>query len=757
MYKRNTGRDDSANPSIGSGQSLRKRAEEIAARSPENIEALSPEETRRVLHELRTTQAKLDAARARYFDFYDQAPVSYVTLSEQGLILEANLAAATLLGVTRDVLVKQPIIRFIHEEYQYIYYLHRKQLFETGEPRACELWMVKKDKTAFWVCMVTTTAQDAAGAPVYRIVMSDITERKRAEEKLSYQANLLENVSDAIIATDLQYNIQFWNKAAEKQYGWTASEVIGHPLEMFIINDYQGSSLEVILQKISQDGYWKGEVTQNRRDGVRIPVLSTVSIVTNDANQTSGFIAVNRDITERKRAEEALREKDEFNFALFQHNPIETIVTDLEGRVVKCNIAKKKSGNRIPNIGDVMYRDYAGKHEKDMYKEMIECIREGKLKEFPELKYGDRFLSIKIAPFSKGAIITFQDITERKRAEEQIKISLIKYQVLFDSFPLGITISDKAGNIKESNKEAERLLGLTTDEHNKRQINGKEWSIIRTDGTPMPADEYASVMALKEKHIVENVEMGIVKGTGDITWINVTAAPIPLEDYGVAIAYGDITERKRAEEALRESEGKYHKLTDNAAEAIIVAQDGLLKFVNSKTLELTGYTERELTTRPFPDFIHPDDRDMVVGNYLRRIKGEAEQSRYEFRIIPCDGVVKWVEIGAVLIEWEGKPATLNFLTDITRRKQAEEALRKTEEKFRTVIENIFKFVPESLVVLTDKLNLFRRNKAFEDLVRHYAVKLNYSEEELTDMLIEQIKKKLVTGKKSEIRIPRKHT
>ena len=93
--------------------------------------------------------------------------------------------------------------------------------------------------------------------------------------------------------------------------------------------------------------------------------------------------------------------------------------------------------------------------------------------------------------------------------------------------------------------------------------------------------------------------------------------------------------------------------------------------------------------------------------------------------------------------------------DITERKQAEEMLRKTEAKFRTVIENIFKFVPEGLVVLTDKLNLFRCNQAFEDLIRQYAVTLNYSEAELTNLLMEQIKTKLVTGEKSEIRIRRK--
>ena len=136
---------------------LRKQAEEVAcgeaALSPEHLAALSPEETRQTLHELRVhqielemqneelrrAQVELDTARARYFDLYDLAPVGYCTLSEQGLILEANLTAAGLLGVSRGGLVKQPITRFIFKKDQDLYYLHRKQLFETGTPQALSL------------------------------------------------------------------------------------------------------------------------------------------------------------------------------------------------------------------------------------------------------------------------------------------------------------------------------------------------------------------------------------------------------------------------------------------------------------------------------------------------------------------------------------------------------------------------------------------------------------------------------------------
>jgi PAS domain S-box-containing protein len=139
-------------------------------------------------------EAELEAARAHYFDLYDLAPVGYCILSRDGLILEANLTAVTLLGAARSTLVKHPITQFILKEDQDVYYMHRKQLFDSNAPHVCELRMVKADGTAFWVRLSATPprqAGDKVGAPVNRLVMTDISDRKRVEME---NAKLLEKL-----------------------------------------------------------------------------------------------------------------------------------------------------------------------------------------------------------------------------------------------------------------------------------------------------------------------------------------------------------------------------------------------------------------------------------------------------------------------------------------------------------------------------------------------------------------------------------
>jgi PAS domain S-box-containing protein len=135
-----------------------------------------------------------------------------------------------------------------------------------------------------------------------------------------------------------------------------------------------------------------------------------------------------------------------------------------------------------------------------------------------------------------------------------------------------------------------------------------------------------------------------------------------------------ISESKRTEEAPRASEEKYRLLFETANEAIVVVQDAKIKFFNPKFIRISGYTKSELICRSIMDFIHPDDRDMVVANHFNRISGGNVPTLYVFRVVDKNGSIKWVEISAVLINWEGKPATLNFLSDITERKLAEEKM-----------------------------------------------------------------------------------
>jgi len=134
--------------------------------------------------------------------------------------------------------------------------------------------------------------------------------------------------------------------------------------------------------------------------------------------------------------------------------------------------------------------------------------------------------------------------------------------------------------------------------------------------------------------------------------------------------------RQQAEKALQESEEKYRLLVDNAQEAIIVAQDGILKFFNPKALEFAGYSRQETASMPFAEMIHPDDREMALQYYLKCLRGEESPPLYQVRLIDKFGNIKWLESNVVLVTWEGRPATLNFLSNITERRWAEEALRQ---------------------------------------------------------------------------------
>jgi PAS domain S-box-containing protein len=288
--------------------------------------------------------------------------------------------------------------------------------------------------------------------------------------------------------------------------------------------------------------------------------------------------------------------------------------------------------------------------------------------------------------------VIFMDMTDHKQMEDELRINLTKYSVLFDTLPLGVTVSDRNGNIIESNREASRLLGLSDEEQKSRQIGGKEWLVIRPDRTLMPPEEFASVRALKDQQRVEDSQMGIVKNNDQISWISVTASPLPLENFGVVIAYNDITQRIHAEEALHKAHDEleiivqqrtqelsrmsayYRTLLESGLDTLVtITPDGKIGDVNAATEKVTGYTREELIGTYFHSYF-TDPEKARVG--YQQVFDTGKVQDYELEIQHKNGHITPVVYNATVYRDESGEVAGVFAAarDVTERKQAERQL-----------------------------------------------------------------------------------
>jgi PAS domain S-box-containing protein len=433
---------------------LRRRAEaitrETAARAPEHVADQSPEDTRRMLHELHVHQlelemqneelrragADLDAARARYFDLYDMAPVGYVTVSEPGLILEANLTATALLGVARSALAGRPISPFILKEDQDIYYLHRKQLFETGEPQTCELRMVRSDGTVFWACLEATaqdpwTSSEQGADRACRIVLSDITSRKQAEgalrERDAQLLATLEATADGILAVDSKGKVIHASRRFAELWRIPQSLMDGgddRTLLEFVLD--QLTDPETFLTKV-QWLYSSDAVDLDTlvcKDG-RLLERYSLPMIMDDI--LIGRVWSFRDITERKRAEASLIDSLQRNQALLDANPDMFFVFTADGRIVDAK-AERPDEFYVPpadflgkRVGDVLPPDIA----QQTLDRIAEARRTGRLVQYTYALevHGDLMsFESRLVPCENGTFMAVvRNITERKQAEDALK------------------------------------------------------------------------------------------------------------------------------------------------------------------------------------------------------------------------------------------------------------------------------------------------------------------------------------------------
>jgi two-component system cell cycle sensor histidine kinase/response regulator CckA len=700
---------------------LRKQAEERASHVPEDLEALSPAEIRQTLHELRVhqieleiqneelrrAQVELDAAGDRFFDFYDLAPVGYVTISEKGLILEANLTTATLLGVVRRSLVKRLISQFILKEDRNIYYLHRKQLFATHatdstgslQPRAAqagtsqsfELRMLKNDGTTFWARLEAITAKDAGGVPTCRIVISNINERKLAdEERTLSETRLVEAQAVAKIGsweTDLLNMKVIWSKETYRIFDIDPdnfqSSHIGflafvHPddrakVDAAFVGSIDNHFLNTIEHRIVTLG------------GIVKFVEESWQIFHDDKGLPTRAAGTCQDITERKRAEETLRESEErFNKA-FRMSPIPTVISTLEdGRFLDVNEAFSRAllfsreeviGRTSLELGLFANPDQRQairkKTEEKGYAKDIETQMVAKNGQIIDGLFSAEPVTINN---KKCWLTVMVDVTEKKQAEQALREERQRLSGIIKGTNVGTwEWNVQTGETIFNDRWAE-LIGYTLDEISPVSI--ETWMKYAHP------DDLKASGELLEKHFRGELdyyefESRMKHKDGNWVWVldrgKVTSWTEDGNPLMIMGTHQDITKRRRAEEALRESEKQYRTLFAAIADTVFLIdqETGSILDANPAATRIYGFSREEFLQMNAADVsAEPEKTAKALGETVPFIPLRYHRHK--------DGTVFHVELTASSFELRGRNTIIATSRDITARKQMEDELLRIQ-------------------------------------------------------------------------------
>ncbi|MBN2098909.1 MAG: PAS domain S-box protein [Dehalococcoidia bacterium] len=253
--------------------------------------------------------------------------------------------------------------------------------------------------------------------------------------------------------------------------------------------------------------------------------------------------------------------------------------------------------------------------------------------------------------------------------------AMIEAAVLIDPGSAKVVLANKAAVVIFGYLSPEAMVGVDPLDHIPPEDRGR----------------IAGVMAgyFVEGHLQRTMDVRAITVDGREVWV--TAVGVKIEHEGKTaglILMQDITAQKTAERALAEAEERQRQILDNANESILVLQNGRVVYANPKALELGGFSEKEIEGKPFSDFLLPEDREKVVRRYLKKADSRDYSSSFVVRGLGKSGSVRWSEIRESSFMWEGKPAEICLVSDITERKEAEEALAASEKRYHLLTDNV---------------------------------------------------------------------
>ncbi|MDD1665711.1 MAG: PAS domain S-box protein, partial [Methanomicrobiales archaeon] len=414
------------------------------------------------------------------------------------------------------------------------------------------------------------------------------------------------------------------------------------------------------------------------------------------------------------RTEKALRESEQRYRTIFEITGSATAILDSEGIILLANTeAQSIFGYTQQELGEgIHWSTFIPPDERPRVSEFWRLMHEDPawasqrfearlVDRRGRIRYG--IISAILIPNTRNCVVSVTDITELKKAEERLSLSENLYRTIFMTTGTATAILDGEGTIILANGEVEPLLGFPP-----RELEGRtHWSsFIPPDELPR-LSEYFRLLREDPASSIQHYEARLVDRWGAVRHGIFSVALIPGSRNSV-ISIMDITELKRAEDALRESEEKYRTLVERANDGILVVQDYVVRFCNSRAAEMWGGVPADLVGRQFMDLLDPEEVPRILEIYRSRLSGRATPQIYDTVQHRKDGVVLHLGINAGTITYKGAPATLVFVRDITERKKGEEDLLTAHRKLNLLSSITRHDIRNQLMVILGYTELLRQ-------------------------------------------------
>ncbi|TKB34736.1 MAG: PAS domain S-box protein [Nitrospira sp.] len=445
---------------------LRRQAEALLRTTNRDVAVMPVKDVQQLVHELqvhqvelemqneelRRTQLALEAARDRYVELYDFSPAGHLTLDTQGTIVEANLRAGTLLGVTRNTLIGKSLAGFIASEEEGTFHRHCRDVLTTGMRHTCEVRLRKRKGASCCLFIESLVIQDEPG-PItrWRTSLLDVSERKLAEQAMEAQRAQLDGIissaMDAIVTVDEDQRVLVFNRAAESMFGCPAADAIGQPLDRFIPERFRQAHhghMRTFVRAAEPARRMErvGTLFGLRATGEEFPFEASISHIR--VGGTTLFTVILRDITERKRAEEALQASEAFTRAVLDSLSAHVCVLDRDGAILqtneswkvfaRCNAHPSFAGDEVgQNYLDVCRRASAdGEPIAQLIVEGVVAVLGGSQPDF-SAEYAchspeeQRWFQMRVTPLktAKGVVVSHADISKRVKMGLELEHQLL--------------------------------------------------------------------------------------------------------------------------------------------------------------------------------------------------------------------------------------------------------------------------------------------------------------------------------------------